>query len=107
MLVRKSYPPSYVAAVRTRFHDQLEALAALDAADDAFARGYAPVLVLALEGCFVHRMRGQEGRSGPLQRLRSLSESIAEGDPVDVGVEEFARLCDAVLAEIEARFPDA
>ena len=108
MLAVKSFPQSYVDAVRTRFDDQLAAYAALGVSDERFERGYAPVLVLALESCFVHRMRGQEGKAAnPLAQVRDLAAQIAAGEPVELTLADFRQLSADYLAAIEEKFPDS
>jgi hypothetical protein len=108
MLAVKSFPKSYVEAVRRRFDDQLAAYAALGVSDETFERGYAAVLVLALESCFVHRMRGQEGKgANPLARVRDLAAGIAAGEPVELTLADFEQLSADYLTAIEQRFPDA
>ena len=134
MLSRNSYPQAYVdasrAAVRTHL-DAWEALGLTPEVRAGFEAGYVRQLLLALDGYFIHRGRGQEGKDGnPLNEVRMLCDSIrddggvlaasstiryrpdssvlglAAGDPIDVGVEDFRRLAEAVFDEIEKRFPE-
>lgn len=122
MLSVKSYDKAYVIACRTRIASALAAL----------PEDPAPLneMVVSLDASFVHRMRGQEGKDGnPLNEVRMLADSIltngavfaadstikfkpeasvtnlAFGEPVALDKATFAKLANAVLAEIESRFP--
>ena len=133
MLSRNSYPQAYVDACRTAVRNHLDSWEALDLAPEAragFEDGYVRQLLLALDGYFIHRGRGQEGKDGnPLNEVRMLCDSIrdggvlavsstiryrpdssllglAAGDPIEVRVEDFRRLAEAFFDEIEKRFPE-
>jgi hypothetical protein len=67
MLGVKHYPKDYVTACRKRVDAQLAAYRKLAAAAakgkagtalEAFAPGYFNSMVIVLEGCFTHRLRG-------------------------------------------------
>jgi hypothetical protein len=85
--------------------------------------------VIVLEGCFVHRLRGVEGKDGnPLNEVRVLATSILEhdgvltveksikwkpeasvlglapGDKVALTEADFTKLAKAYFAEIDAKF---
>lgn len=81
MLGVKSYETAYVEQCRARLEALLAAYAAAvptrDAATVNFEGAFLEALVLALEACFVHRLRGLEGKDGnPLNELRMLSDSL-------------------------------
>jgi hypothetical protein len=98
---------------------------ALDALEPVFFNN----MVLVLDSCFTHRLRGVEGKDGnPLNEVRVLCISMLEnanvmqaektikmnpatsvlgyevGDPIRVSQADFARLADAYFAGIEAKF---
>lgn len=105
------------------------ALAALDDFEPLFFNN----LVLALDRCFVHRVRAVSGRNGnPLNEVELLADSLMNnnavlrgnavvaytpatsivklelGDDIRLTAAEFADLADAFFAELEARFlPDS
>lgn len=85
--------------------------------------------VIRLDAAFVHRMRGREGKDGnALNEVRVLSGSLLEhggivtieksikwtpattvlgldaGDTIAVRADEFARLADAFLIDLEAKY---
>jgi hypothetical protein len=138
MLGVKTYERDYVDACRARVRAELDAYDALAAAAraagvngpiDTFEPQFLRSMVLVLDQCFVHRLRGVEGKNGnPLNEVRVLAASIlenegvlvadktikpkpessvlglSEGDPIVIGKPEFDRLADGFFAEIEARF---
>jgi hypothetical protein len=96
---------------------------------ETFEAAFFNNMVLVLDACFVHRLRAVEGKDGnPLNEVRLLCQSLLEhggvmtvdksiklapeksllgyraGDPIRVGEEHFARICNAYFAEIESRF---
>jgi hypothetical protein len=131
MLAVTSYAPAYIAACS---RDIDARLAAFDALPDsrqksAFAPGYFGAMVLALDHCFLHRMRGQEGKDGnPLNELRMLCDSLKEhggvltanptikyaagksatgiavGEVIALDRAQFGRLADAVFETVAAKF---
>ena len=132
MLSRNSYPQAYVdasrAAVRTHL-DAWEALGLTPEARAGFEAGYVRQLLLALDGYFIHRGRGQEGKDGnPLNEVRMLCTGIMEnkgrmsvdktirykpelsvlkfqlGDEIRLNADDFARLSAAFFDEIEKKF---
>jgi hypothetical protein len=135
MLSESSYPTEYVDSCRAAVHAHLAAYDALgmsDADRAGFERGYVHQLVLALDNYFTNRGRAHEGKDGnPLNEVRMLCTSIRShdgvlaqdstvkwrpeasvlglgiGDPIEVGVGDFARLAEACFDEIEKRFPPA
>jgi hypothetical protein len=135
MLGVKNYPKDYVARCRRLVDDQLAAYEKLARAAgtakalDAFAPGYFNGMVIVLEGCFTHRLRGVEGKDGnPLNEVRVLASSILEhggvltveksiklkpetsvlglapGDEIALTEGDFAQLARAYFDEIEQKF---
>jgi len=133
VLAAKTYPQDHIDACRARMDAQLATYRTLAAsADPAAVEAFAPVLfanlVLALDGGFVHRTRGVEGKDGnPLNEVRMLCTSILQGDVLladstikykpeasvlglaigdEIRLDEpgFTRLAEAFHAEIERRF---
>jgi hypothetical protein len=138
MLGVKHYPKDYVTGCRQRVDAQLAAYRKLAAATgkgkagtalQAFAPGYFNSMVIVLEGCFTHRLRGVEGKDGnPCNEVRVLATSIlehggvltgeksikltpetsvlglAEGERIELTEGELTRLAEAYFAEIEKRF---
>jgi hypothetical protein len=138
MLGVKTYPKQYVTSCKKRVDAQLAAYKKLAAAAgagkagtalDAFAPGYFAGMVIVLEGCFTHRLRGVEGKDGnPLNEVRVLATSILEhdgkltvektikwkpettvlglapGDKIALTEADFTKLAKAYFAEIEAKF---
>jgi hypothetical protein len=105
--------------------DDPEAAAALE----AFAPLFFNHLLLALDRFFVHRLRAVTGKDGnPLNEVELLADSlmgnggvlrgnnviklvpaesvtqVGYGEPIRLGADQFARLSQAFLAEIEAKF---
>jgi hypothetical protein len=135
MLGVSTYEQSYIDACRARTEAQLEAYRALakaaksKAAVEAFAPTFFNNAVLALDHCFMHRLRTKEGKDGnPANEVRVLSNSLMEnggrlapdktiklkaetsvlglepGDEIALSEDDFARLANAFYAEIEAKF---
>ncbi len=144
MLGVSSYSQDYVDTCRARVASQVAAydrlIAAaragstdgatgLDDAIDAFEPAFYTTMVLTLDNCFCHRLRGKEGKDGnPLNEVRVLCSSMLHnesvftpdkgiklrpdasilghdaGDAVSVRGADFARLSDAFFAELELRF---
>ena len=114
----------YVDEGRSRMASLLAAYRAVADAKAKRIEAFEPLffnhLVVALEGCFVHRARGIEGKDGnPLNEVRRLCRAILQNQSVlaaksitklKIGQEiklteaEFARLAKAFFAEIKARF---
>lgn len=101
----------------------------LSAAVKAFQHRFFNNMVLVLEGLFVHRMRGKEGKDGnPLNEVRILCNSIMNnngilnedkttrlkpeesvlkyefGDEIKVNEAEFSRIAEAFFTEIENKY---
>ncbi len=135
MLGVSTYEKPYIDACRARTEAQLGAYRALakaaksKAAVEAFAPTFFNNAVLALDHCFMHRLRTKEGKDGnPLNEVRVLSNSLMEnggrlaadkaiklkpessvlglevGDEIALGEDDFARLSEAFYAEIETKF---
>lgn len=141
MLGVRTYSKEYVQSARARIDGQLASYRALaaaagdvgDGALDASLEALEPQLfnnmVLALEHCFCHRLRGVEGKDGnPLNESRVIAASLMEnggrmgtdktiklepaesllkyepGARIALSEADFALLTDAFFAEIERRF---
>src|SRR5262249_50264041 len=105
MLAQTSFPKAQVDHCRNAFDALIETY---KAKPDEFEPRIACVMVLALDRCFVHRMRGQEGKGdSALKRTRDLSDAIAQGRSGPPTIDEFAQLADAFFTEIEVKFPPA
>jgi hypothetical protein len=141
MLAMNQYPKDYIAGCRARVDAQVAAFhalsgatrrakspgpaKALEAAESAFYNN----MVIVLEGYFVHRTRGMEGRDGnPLNEVRILAHSMmdngdrtigdsnirmnpartvlkhAVGDPIALSEADFRLLSAAFFAEIEKKY---
>lgn len=132
MLSVKHYPKDYVDTCRARLRAQLDAYDD-GAASGAFRAEFPNNLILVLEQCFVHRMRGNEGKDGnPLNEVRTLATSIltngagavltvepsikynaersvlglAAGDTIAIDLDQFRELADRYFDTIEERFPE-
>jgi hypothetical protein len=145
MLSRTSYTREYVDACRERTASEVAAYrhlvataraeahdaARLDAAIAAFEPKFFNTLVIALDGSFMHRARGREGKDGnPLNEVRVVCESLMTnagaltadkqikllpetsvlgyrvGDEIELGEAQFERLSEGYFAEIARRYPD-
>jgi len=136
MLGVKTYPKPYVKQCRAQIDAQLGAYTALAAAAkskraaiDAFEPLFFNNLTVVLDRCFVHRLRGVEGKDGnPLNEVRMLCDSVIEnkavlradktikyqpetsvsklavGDPIALDQSTFTALCDAFFVEIQRKF---
>jgi hypothetical protein len=136
MLGVKTYPKPYVKQCRAQIDAQLDAYKAVataakskPAAIETFEPLFFNNLTVALDRCFVHRLRGVEGKDGnPLNEVRMLCDSVIEnkgvlradktikyqpetsvsklavGDPIALDQATFTALCDAFFAEIQRRF---
>ena len=144
MLGVNSYAQDYIDDVRAQVKRQVAAYrglanasrkaagsskASVDSALKKFEPIYFNGLVLNLEGYFVHRLRGVEGKDGnPLNEVRLLSTSLManggvfaseksikwkpeasvlgykEGDPIQLSETDFAQLSEAFFSELEAKF---
>src|SRR6478672_1017680 len=133
MLGRKNYTHEELTSCRVAVGAQLEAYAAVEAnaGDDALAAFEGPFftnLVLALDRWFVHRLRAINGKDGnPLNEVVLIAESVITnggvlqgsstityvpgesmlgleiGDRISLTREQFERLWEALLAELERR----
>jgi hypothetical protein len=105
MLAQKSFPKDQVDHCRNAFNSLIETY---KAKPHEFEPRIASVMVLALDRCFVHRMRGQEGKGdNALKRARDLSDAIAQGQSGPPTIDEFAQLAEDFFNEIEVKFPPA
>jgi hypothetical protein len=129
MLAVTSYSTEHVANARKLISDQLAAYASLSSTND-FDIHFFRNLVLMLDRCFVHRMRGAEGKDGnPLNEMRMICDSVvnndgvlaadksikyqpenaraglAVGDQVMLDRASFEALAEGVFSEIDRRFP--
>ncbi len=135
MLSMKHFPAEYVDDCETMVGRQLNAWRALGptgTAGQAFASEWCNSVVLTLELCFVHRMRGNEGKDGnPLNEVRMLATSIlangavlaadatikykperaviglAIGDRIVLQPEQVEELARRYFAAIREKFPPA
>jgi hypothetical protein len=57
-------------------------------------------LVLALDRCFVHRLRNREDSNGPAKQLRALADGILDGTPSGLDETSFRSLADDFFQEI-------
>jgi len=124
------YPQEYVDDCKQRLQEQLAAYRKLPERD-VFEPFFFNNLVLVLDGYFIHRTRGLEGKDGnPLNEVRLLSGSLMENKQrfkveksikykpdtsiLQLQVEEaialkeaqFRRLAEAFFAEISASSSD-
>jgi len=144
MLGMREYDGDYIDACRSRVETQTAmfrevAQAARDHGDADVSRlegaleslesEYFNNMLLVLEGYFVHRLRGVEGKDGnALNEVRVLARSLMEnggavmedpqialdpersvlglrvGEPVRLTLQEYTRLSDAFFRELERRF---
>lgn len=134
MLGVSSYSQTYVDACRSRVDRQLRTYRALvktaeQPAVDAFEPVFFANMVLVLDACFVHRLRGKEGKDGnTLNEVRMLCTSLLQhdgqmtadttiklkpeqsvlkyefGDTIALTEADFVRLSKAFFAEIESKF---
>lgn len=130
MLAVSRYDPAYVALCRGKIGRLLASYAALGKSGpvEAFDVEFTRNMVMALDNYFLHRQRSIEGKDGnPLNEVRMLCEAIKGdgvfdrentikydparsvlglrfGEEVRLTTDGFARLAEAFLDEIEARF---
>jgi hypothetical protein len=136
MLCRNSYSKDYIGECRSRMEAQLAAYRKLvtaagekESAINAFEPLFFNNLVVALEGCFVHRSRTLEKKDGnPLNEVRMLADSILQhhgvlsadntikydparsvlklklGDEINLTESDFIALFRTFFSEIEAKF---
>ena len=144
MLGMKEYDGDYIDACRSRVETQTAmfrevAQAARDHGDadvsglegalESLESEYFNNMLLVLEGYFVHRLRGVEGKDGnALNEVRVLARSLMEnggtvledtqialdpersvlglrvGEPVRLTQQQYTRLSDAFFRELERRF---
>jgi hypothetical protein len=144
MLGMREYDGDYIDACRSRVETQTAmfrevAQAARDHGDADVSRlegaleslesEYFNNMLLVLEGYFVHRLRGVEGKDGnALNEVRVLARSLLEhsgtvaddpqidldparsvlglevGDPITLTLQQYRRISDAFLREIQLRF---
>ena len=138
MLAVTCYTKDYVSACRARVESQVSAFktlvaasagAATMAATSALEPIYFTNALLALDGHFVHRLRGAEGKDGnPLNEVRMLCNALLAnggvlaadktikyvpaksvlqyeiGQPVQLSSQAFALLAEAFLGELERRY---
>jgi hypothetical protein len=138
MLGVKTYQLDYIDSCRAQMEDVLASYAAVvEAASGATSRNALAELepkllnqlVVALDACFVHRIRAIEGKDGnPLNEVRMLAASILQhsalltadktirykpersvlgitiGEPIALKPDRFTKLLDAFVAELRARY---
>lgn len=134
MLSMNAYPQATLDACRARLDAQVAAYRDVVAdADRGAVATFEPAffngLVVQLEHTFVHRMRGMEKKDGnPLNEVRLLAQGLVDGDgtlpeekgirlkpetsvlglgagdPILLSEDDFARLLDAFLADLEAKY---
>ncbi|GAA2157861.1 hypothetical protein FHX52_2531 [Humibacillus xanthopallidus] len=144
MLGMREYDGDYIDACRSRvetqtamFREVAQAardhgdadLSGLEGALESLESEYFNNMLLVLEGYFVHRLRGVEGKDGnALNEVRVLARSLMEnggtlmedpqipldperavlglkaGEPVRLTLQEYTRLSDAFFRELERRF---
>jgi len=144
MLGMREYEQDYIDACRSRVETQIAmfrevARAARDHGDadvsglegslESLEYEYFNNMLLVLEGYFVHRLRGVEGKDGnALNEVRVYARSLMEnggtvmadpqipldpgrtvlglsvGDPITLTVQQYSRLSNAFFREIESKF---
>ncbi|GAB3065016.1 hypothetical protein GCM10027053_30160 [Intrasporangium mesophilum] len=144
MLGMREYEQDYIDACRSRvetqvamFHEVAQAardhgdadVSILEGALESLEYEYFNNMLLVLEGYFVHRLRGVEGKDGnALNEVRVYARSLMEnggtvvadpqlpldptrtvlglkvGDPITLTLQQYGRLSNAFFREIEARF---
>lgn len=137
MLGRNSYSAAQIAACRKDMAEMAGAWRAVAARSEPKAREEAEAqvfnqMVVALEGWFVHRLRGVEGKDGnPMNEVRLLAQGVtaqngwfpedktihwrpeasitgyAPGDRIRLDERTFSRLAGAFLDAVAARFTEA
>lgn len=134
MLGRSSYPTAQIAACRAEMIQLCAGWRAISARSEAKVRAEAEAQVfnqmaVALEGWFVHRLRGIEGKDGnPLNEVRLLALGVTTnggyfpsdnsikwhaetsvtgyraGDKIALSEAVFSRIVEAYLDAIDAKF---
>ena len=144
MLGMKEYEQDYIDACRSRvetqvvmFHEVAQAardhgdadVSHLEGALESLEYEYFNNMLIVLDGYFVHRLRGVEGKDGnALNEVRVLARSLMEnggtlmadpqipldpartilrlevGAPITLTLQQYRRLSDAFLREIESKF---
>ena len=144
MLGTKEYEPDYVDACRSRVESQVAMfrevaqaardhgdadVSALEGALESLEYEYFNNMLIVLDGYFVHRLRGVEGKDGnALNEVRVLVRSLMEnggtvmadpqirldparsvlglevGAPITLTLQKYRRISDAFLREIENKF---
>lgn len=137
MLGRNSYPTAQIAACRKDMADMAATWRAVASRSEPIARQEAEAqvfnqMVVALEGWFVHRLRGLEGKDGnPMNEVRLLALGVttrngwfpadptirwaaessvtgyAPGDRIRLSEPIFSRLAAAYLDAVAATFAAA
>ncbi len=144
MLGMKEYEQDYIDACRSRvesqvvmFHEVAQAardhgdadVSHLEGALESLEYEYFNNMLIVLDGYFVHRLRGVEGKDGnALNEVRVLARSLTEnggtvmadpqirldpahsvlglevGAPITLTLQQYRRISDAFLREIENKF---
>jgi hypothetical protein len=144
MLGMKEYDGDYIDACRSRVETQTAMfrevahaardhgdadVSGLEGALESLESEYFNNMLLVLEGYFVHRLRGVEGKDGnALNEVRVLARSLMEnggtvmedtqialdpdrsvlglsvGEPVRLTLQQYTRLSNAFFRELERRF---
>lgn len=136
MLGRKDFTRDEIDRAKAMVDQQLTTYRAIAAATSgageaalaAFEPAFFDGLVLALDRCFVHRVRAVSGKdANPLNEVELLVESLlvgatlrtnkvikwvpentvlglADGDPIALTEAQFTALADAFFTELETRF---
>ena len=144
MLGMKEYEQDYIDACRSRIESQIAVfyevsqsardhgdadVSGLEGALESLEYEYFNNMLIVLDGYFVHRLRGVEGKDGnALNEVRVLARSLMEnggtvmedtqialdpdrsvlglrvGEPVRLTLQKYTRLSDAFFREIERRF---
>lgn len=131
MLARTTFPRDYIQAARERVAQRVAAYRALPASAKTpeFTAAYFNDLVVVLDAFFAHRTRAVEKKDGnPLNEVRILAQSVlangevmgsdttirmtpsgsvlglGEGDAIALSDDDFVRLADAFLADLEGKY---
>jgi hypothetical protein len=144
MLGMREYEQDYIDACRSRVETQVAMfrevaqaardhgdadVSSLEGALESLEYEYFNNMLLVLEGYFVHRLRGVEGKDGnALNEVRVYARSLMEnggtlvadpqvpldpartvlglevGDPITLTLQQYSRLSNAFFREIEAKF---
>ena len=144
MLGMREYEQDYIDACRSRVETQVAMfrevaqaardhgdadVSSLEGALESLEFEYFNNMLLVLEGYFVHRLRGVEGKDGnALNEVRVYARSLMEnggtlvadpqvpldpartvlglevGDPITLTLQQYSRLSNAFFREIEAKF---